>query len=91
VILRDLVRSGQLMRFELRVIDQPGSLATIATLLGEQGANVVDIGHDRMSPSLSPKGAVLSVTVELQGSDHAVRLLDVLRARQFEPTVTAIR
>ena len=71
--------------------DQPGSLATIATLLGEQGANIVDISHERMSPTLNPKGAVLSVTVELQGSEHAEQLLDALRVRQFEPVVTAIR
>jgi threonine dehydratase len=89
VILRDLVRTGQLMRFEVPVTDQPGSLAAIATLLGEQGANIVEIGHERMS-SLSPKGTVLGVTVELQGKEHAAQLLEALRAQQFEPITTAI-
>jgi threonine dehydratase len=90
VILRDLVRTGQLLRFEVPVTDQPGSLATIATLLGEQGANIVNIGHERMSPSCNPKSAVLDVTVELQGSEHGAQLLDALRARQFDPAVTAL-
>jgi threonine dehydratase len=91
VILRDLVRAGQLLRFTVPVTDQPGSLATIATLLSDHGANIVEIGHERMSSALSPKGAMLDVTVELQDRDHGARVLDALRSRQFEAIVAAIR
>jgi threonine dehydratase len=91
VILRDLVRTGQLMRFEIPVNDQPGTLARIATLIGEQGANIVDIAHNRLSPALNPKGAVIEVTVELHGTEHGAMLLDALRARHFVPSVIAMR
>jgi threonine dehydratase len=87
VILRDLVRSGQLLRFEVPVTDQPGSLARIATLLGKQGANIVDIGHERISASCNPKGAVLGVTVELHGNEHGETVLRRLRELQFEPNI----
>lgn len=91
VILRDLVRAGQLLRFTVPVTDQPGSLATVATLLSDHGANIVEIAHQRMSPELSPKGAILDVTVELQDRAHGAQVLEALRARQFEPTVAVIR
>lgn len=91
VILRDLARQGQLLRFEVPVSDQPGALAEIATLLGEQGANIVDISHARLSPTLSPKGTMLDVTVELQGREHGAELIEALCAHRFEPTLTEIR
>lgn len=90
VILRDLVRSGQLMRFDVPISDQPGALAALATILGEQGANIVDVAHDRLSLSLNPKGAALDLVVQLQGAEHGEQVVDALRARGFDPIVKAM-
>jgi len=91
VITRDLIRSGQLARFEVPISDQPGALARLATALGDGGANIVDVAHDRLSLSLNPKGAVLDLVVQLEGFDHGKRVLEGLQAIGFAAVQTPIR
>jgi threonine dehydratase len=86
VIMRALVRNGQLLRFDVPISDQPGALAVLSTILGDEGANIVDVSHDRMSLSLNPKGAVLDVVVEVQDRAHGEFVLAALRARHFDAT-----
>ena len=43
VILRGLVRTQRLVRLRVGVPDSPGSLVRIATIIAEQGGNIVDV------------------------------------------------
>ncbi|KTE04342.1 threonine dehydratase [Sphingopyxis sp. H038] len=90
VILRDLIRSGALMRIDVPISDQPGALATLATLLAGEGANIVDVAHERMSLALNPKRAALDLVVELQDSGHGTRVIEALRSAGFEASARAI-
>ena len=90
VILRDLVRSGQLMRFDVPISDQPGALATLAAALASEGANIVDVSHERMSLALNPKGAALDVTVELQDAAHGEAVIAALQAQGFDACVKPV-
>lgn len=90
VIMRDLVRSGALMRIDVPISDQPGALATLATALADEGANIVDVAHERMSLALNPKRAALDLVVELQDAAHGERVLAALRERGFDATARVI-
>ncbi|MDB5575401.1 MAG: threonine dehydratase [Bradyrhizobium sp.] len=83
VAMRALVRSGQLLRVDVSISDQPGALSTLATILGDEGANIVDIAHDRLSLTTNPKGAVLGIVMEVQDRAHGDAVLEALRARCF--------
>jgi len=85
VIMRDVVRSGQLLRIGVPISDPPGALAALATILAKEGANIVDVAHERLSLALNPKGAMLDVVLELEGAAHGERVLDTLRAEHFDP------
>jgi threonine dehydratase len=84
VILRDLIRQGSLMRIDVAISDQPGMLADIATLLGREGACIVEVGHDRMALSVNPKRVSLELLVEIQDRAHGDRLMEALRANRYE-------
>jgi threonine dehydratase len=90
VAMRELVRNEQLLRFEVPISDQPGSLSELAALIGNAGANIVDVAHDRLSLSLNPKGAVLDMAVEVQSGTHGRQLLDSLRQAGFRPVRKAV-
>lgn len=69
VIEKGLVTDGRLSRFKVRISDRPGGLAALSRVIGESGASIRDIAHDRAfsGPDVS---AVLAVcTVETR--DHA--------------------
>lgn len=89
VAMRELARSGSLLRFDVPIADRPGALAEIGTLLGEKGANILSVAHDRMSLAQNARGAVLDITLEVQDREHARSVLETLRARRFDPVERA--
>lgn len=90
VAMRELVRQGQLLRFTVSISDQPGATARLTTILGDKGANIVDIAHERLSLALNPKGAVLTVVVEVQDRAHGDAILFQLRADGFDAVATPL-
>ncbi len=90
VAMRELVRSGQLLRFDVPITDQPGALSGFSAALAEAGANILDVAHDRLSLSLNPKGAVLDVVIEVQDRSHGAEVVERLGALGFDVTMKAL-
>ena len=90
VAMRELARSGSLLRFDLPIADRPGALATIGTVLGDLGANIFSVSHDRMSLAQNQRGAILTIVVEIQDRAHGDMVIDALQAQRFEPVVRSL-
>jgi threonine dehydratase len=90
VAMRELARSGHLLRFDVPIADRPGALAVIGTVLGDAGANIFSVHHDRMSLAHNQRGAVLDVVAEIQDRGHGETVLEALRAHQFNPSVKVL-
>jgi threonine dehydratase len=78
VIMRGLIRDGRLSRLHIEVPDVPGSMGSITTILGDLGANIVEILHQRMFVDLSAKSAEIEVTVETLDHEHVERVVAAL-------------
>lgn len=78
VVLRGLVRSGRLARLLIEVPDSPGALARVTTVLGQAGANVVELVHDRLLLDVPARSAELAVVVETFDHAHLERVLTAL-------------
>ncbi|WP_438955954.1 threonine ammonia-lyase [Cognatiyoonia sp.] len=83
LILRGLVRDGRITRLTFEIDDTPGQLADISLIIGESGANVVEVIHQRMMQSVSLKQAELDVVIEARDIGHVKELVDTLRAAGF--------
>ncbi len=83
IIERGMVRSGRLARLRLDVRDVPGALADMATLLGQLGANIEEIQHQRAFTSLSVERAQIDVVVHTRGVAHIDEILAVLCERGY--------
>ena len=79
VILRALARSGRLVRLRLEIMDQPGMLASVATIIGNAGGNIIDVSHHRDLPGVPLKDAVLEVSLETRDRAHAEAIIALLR------------
>lgn len=84
VILRGLVRTQRLVRLRVGVPDSPGSLVRIATIVAEQGGNIVDVIHQRAFSKLSVKQADVDLTIETRTAEHAGEIGSALEAGGFE-------
>jgi len=78
VLLRGLVRGGQLVRLRVQIPDSPGQLARVSTLIGEAGGNIVEIVHQRMFYNVPVKHTELDVVVETRNARHAAELVTSL-------------
>ena len=79
VLTRDLARSGRLSRLLIELVDQPGNLARVTNVLGDAGANIVEVAHQRVFSALPAKAALLDVVVETRDRDHLDATVKSLR------------
>ena len=85
IMVRELERENRIVAFRLTITDRPGLLASVANVLGEQGANILEVSHGRLFLDVPAKGVSLDVTVETRGPDHMRAIEQALEAKGYEP------
>ena len=83
IIQRGMVKSGRLVRLRVDVRDVPGALAEVATLLGQLGANIDEVQHQRAFSSLSVERAQIEVVVQTRGAAHVAEVLAAMETRGY--------
>lgn len=80
VIERGLLRTGRLLRVSVRLLDRPGALARLTRDVGEAGANILHIVHDRLSVHLPINQTRVGLALETRGPAHNREILRRLRS-----------
>jgi threonine dehydratase len=65
-----LTASGRYLAFRCLLPDHPGSLAKLLTDLADRGANVLEVGHDRLAPRLDVDEVEVVLQIETRGPEH---------------------
>ncbi len=86
---RELEREQRIINLRFHIDDKPGILGKITTLLGTEGANILEVSHHRMYLDISAKGAQLDVMLETRDATHAQTVVKKLRAQGFSLEVLA--
>jgi threonine dehydratase len=87
VLTRELAREGRLSQLTIDLVDRPGQLARVAALLGEAGANIVEVYHQRVFSDLPAKGTLLEVVIETRDRAHLNDTVGRLKTAGFEVEV----
>jgi threonine dehydratase len=77
IIGHGLVKVGRLLRLSVNLHDRPGELSKLLALIGEAGANVHAVSHDRTRRDLAIGSVRVVLELETRGPEH----IDALRAR----------
>lgn len=85
IMVRELDRECRIVSFRLTIPDRPGVLGTIATRLGELGANILEVDHRRLFLDVPAKGAKLDVTIETRDAAHAQEVMAAMAADGYQP------
>ena len=85
IMVRELERENRIVSYRLTIPDRPGVLGLIATLLGRQSANILEVDHKRLFLDVPAKGARLDITVETRDGAHADEVMRALDAEGFVP------
>ena len=66
---RGLVATGRMMRLTVRMADRPGQLAELLKAIGNTGANLIDLRHNRYFGALYYSD--VAVEIDLETTDFA--------------------
>ncbi len=83
VLTRELARDGRLSRLSIDIPDRPGQLAKVAAAIGEAGANIVEVYHQRVFTDLPAKGTELNLVIETRDRAHLEATVAALKAAGF--------
>ena len=85
VLMRALVREERLVSLRLIGDDRPGLLAKVSTLIGEYGANIIEVAHNRLTLDVPAKGAEFDLMIETRDARHTQEIIDALAAAGYPP------
>jgi len=87
VLTRELVRESRIV--SLRVIgdDRPGLLANVSAIIGQMGANIIEVAHNRLALDVPAKGAEFDLMIETRDRQHTQDVMDALLERGYPPRV----
>jgi len=80
ILLRELERDQRIVSFRLTILDRPGMLGLISTLVGKLGGNILEVHHRRTFLDVPAKGTRLDMTVETRDQAHAELIQKALEA-----------
>lgn len=89
IIQRGLVRSGRLVRIRVDMRDVPGTLARVAACIGDGGANIVELAHQRTFSVLPLQLVGVEFVLQTRGLEHVREIMRSLqqagyRAQQLD-------
>ncbi len=79
VARRHETQAGRRLVLQARISDRPGSLARLLTMLGELGANLLDVQHIREGIDLSIRETGVQLVLETRGGEHAREVTRAVR------------
>jgi len=87
VLTRELVRAERLVSLTIVSDDRPGLLATVSTVIGNLGGNILEVAHNRLALDVPAKGAEFGIMMETRDAQHTQEIMDALRAAGYPPRV----
>ena len=90
VIMRNLARSGRIGRINVLLDDKVGALYELAGIFTRNGANIIEVTHQRIFGVLSAKSIQTEIEYEIRDSDALDGLLGEIDAAGFAYEVMTI-
>jgi len=85
VLTRELVRAQRLVSLRIVGDDRPGLLATVSSIVGQMGANIIEVAHNRLALDVPAKGAEFDILIETRDAQHTQEIMDALREAGYPP------
>jgi threonine dehydratase len=83
VLQRNMVREGRIAELVITIDDRPGQLAAVTHVLGDAGANILEVQHQRLSLVLPARRATVEVLIETRDRKHTTAVTTALAAAGF--------
>lgn len=84
VITRGLIMSGRRNTLTIALMDKPGQLVGVSTIISRCGGNVVAVHHDNGDPNMAINSCFLRIVMETRDKEQAEEIKKALVAEGFD-------
>ncbi len=84
VISRGLMKSGRSSDITIALVDKPGQLQEVSTIIAKLGANVVSVRHDRSDENMDINSCFLRLRMETRDHEHVEMIKKALAEAGYE-------
>ncbi len=83
IITKGLQKTGRIVQISTKLTDKAGNLAQLLSCVAENGANVLDIAHEREAAKTEVNSCVVTMTLETRDAEHVRKIRDELMRRGY--------
>jgi threonine dehydratase len=83
IVRHGLVDAGRYRHLVVQISDAPGQLAHVTRIIGDAGANIIEVEHNREAPGLPIGIASVDLLLEVNGPGHFTAIRRQLRRQGF--------
>ena len=80
VITRGLIKTGRRAELTIELLDKPGQLVEVASIIASLGANVTKVDHNNTVQNTDINGCYLTIQIETRNFEH----IEEIRAKLME-------
>ena len=84
VINRALIKEGRLADITVELLDKPGQLVEVSSIIASSGANVIGVFHDKTGNEQNLNNCTLRVSMETRDFNHIAQIKERLSAAGFQ-------
>jgi threonine dehydratase len=84
IIERGLVQDGRLIRLRIHLLDKPGALTELTTLIASHRVNIVDTLYNRAYYGVNLGDTAIDITMETRGREQVAELLAAMTAAGYK-------
>ena len=83
VVKRGLTTSGRTALLKVELLDKPGQLVQISSIIAELGGNVIGIHHERSNANLAITGCFIRISLETRNFEHVEQIKKAIKDAGF--------
>ncbi len=83
VIERGLLTSGRTCNLCIELMDKPGQLQLVSSVIASLGGNVISVHHERASETMDINGCYLRIVLETRNYEHIDKIMAALTDAGF--------
>lgn len=84
VINRGLLMSGRCCSLTIELVDKPGQLVAVSTIIASCGGNVTSVHHERSNEGSAVDGCYLRIQIETRNAEHISQIENKLKSEGFK-------
>lgn len=83
VVKRGLMTSGRSALLKVELLDKPGQLVQISSIIAELGGNVIGVHHERSNANLAITGCFIRISLETRNFEHVEQIKNAIKKAGF--------